>query len=139
MKNKVREIRSAISGYLLFIFLLIFMTPLASQGAELVSCRYLESSGNKILLEMSIGTPPPASLIIIQNIPTGVDIISSSPQIKKFNKKQGEAKWLLKDVGAGNMTLTLTLSSPIGPGQISGEIRYKNPVNGSMIQMPIRP
>lgn len=140
MRKHGRQATRATARLLLFSFLLTIIPAAASHGnPELVTCKYLKSSGNEIQLEVRVGSPPPASLIITQNIPAGIDILSSSPEINKFNKKQGEAKWLLKGISPGSLILSLNLSPPIGPGQISGELRYKNPIDGSMVQMPIRP
>lgn len=137
-KHGYHAIKAAVR-VLLLSFLLAVSPAVASHGTELVTCSYLKSSGPEIQLEVRVASPPPASLIIIQNFPAGIDIVSSSPEINKFNKKQGEAKWLLKGISPGNLILSLTLNAPIGPGQINGELRYKNPVDGSMVRMPIRP
>lgn len=124
---------------LFLLFLLTMLKPLPGEAAELVRCRYLKASGTEITLELQIGSPPPASLIVIQNFPSDVEIVSSSPPIKKLSKNQGEAKWLLTGLSPGNVVLVLTLNAPVAPGQITGEIRYKNPISGSMVQLPIRP
>jgi len=139
MSKHGRHAIKAAAKVLFFSFLLTMTPAVASHGTELVTCSYLKASGPEIQLEIRIASPPPASLIIIQNIPGGIDIVSSSPEINKFNKKQGEAKWLLKGISPGNLILSLTLNPPIAPGQINGELRYKNPTDGSMVRMPIRP
>jgi hypothetical protein len=133
-----KNIRTAAKAFFLF-FLLTMLNPVPGQAAELVMCRYLKASGNEITLELQIGSPPPASLIVIQNLPSDVEIVSSSPPIKKLSKNQGEAKWLLTGLSPGNVVLVLTLNAPVAPGQISGELRYKNPTSGAMVQLPIRP
>lgn len=137
-KDERKNFRTAATA-LFVLFLLTMINPVAGQTAELVMCRYLKASGNEITLELQIGSPPPASLIVTQNLPGDIEIVSSSPPIKKLSKNQGEAKWLLTGLSPGSVVLVLTLNAPVAPGQISGEIRYKNPSSGAMVQMPIRP
>ncbi|MGV1099104.1 hypothetical protein ACUUL3_06780 [Thiovibrio sp. JS02] len=123
-----------------FFFLFGCLLPLpARAGKDLVDCRYLSSSGTEIRLQIAVSSPPPTTLIIIQNIPEGRIIASASPGYNKYNEKRGEAKWLLKGVAPGSFVLAIRLDQPIGAGEINGEIRYKNPVTGQMVSMPTRP
>jgi len=121
----------------LLIFLLSPLTALSS--AELVNCRYLKSSGQEIQLEITVSSPPPTTLIVVQNIPGERMIQSASPMFNKYNESRGEAKWLLKGLGPGRFVLAIRLDQPVSAGQVNGEIRYKNPVTGQMISMPTLP
>ncbi|MEW6593324.1 MAG: hypothetical protein AB1413_00475 [Thermodesulfobacteriota bacterium] len=106
---------------------------------EPVSCRYLVASGNRIELEVSIGAPPPATLIITQSLPPDVTVVSTSPPVKKFSQKPGEAKWLVTGSGPGTTVLVMTLDKPVQAGQITGEMMYNDPATGATIRRPITP
>lgn len=131
------------SNMLCRISLLLFLSMLFLQGVafskELVSCRYLKSEGQDIQLKIDVHTPPPASLILTQRLPSGITIEHASPAAKKYSRQRGEAKWLFKGVKPGTFIVALKLNKPIGAGVISGEIRYMDPVSGAMIHMPVRP
>lgn len=114
-------------------------SPTFSHASQLVECRYLKVQGQEIQVEVNISSPPPATVIIIQNLPADVSITHSSPPVKKFNRKQGEAKWLLKGIKPGTTKIAMHLDRPISPPEISGEIRYKDPVTGGMIKIPFKP
>lgn len=120
--------------------LMLCIPPVQSAAAgELVSCRYLQSSGSTVLLELTVASPPPASIIIVQNLPQGTDIIRATPPPQKHSKEKGEVKWLLKGVESSRQTISMTLEPPLPTGVVSGEIRYKNPESGKMVSMPVRP
>ena len=106
---------------------------------ELVSCRYQQAEGKKISLQLDIGTPPPSMLILIQRIPKGVRITKATPPVKKYNPHKREAKWLLKHLQPGETLFTIELDKEVTADQISGEIRYKNPIDGKMEIMAIKP
>lgn len=128
---------------LLFLFTILLYNlslPAANaRGSELVTCKYLASSGKRIELQIGVASPPPATLIVTQRLPRGTSVIGSSPKVKKINAKQGIVKWLLKRVQPGSFVLSLTLDQPLAPGMISGELQYKNPLTGVMVRMPIMP
>lgn len=106
---------------------------------ELVSCRYLVASGSRIELEVTIGTPPPATLIITQALPPGVTVTGTTPQVKKFSQRPGEAKWLIMGSGPGTTVIVMTLSKAVQAGQLGGEMIYNDPATGATIRMPITP
>lgn len=112
-KNQIRLVRSV---YLLCLCTLLGINlPVFSYASQLVECRYLKVQGQEIEIEVSISSPPPATVIIIQNLPAGVTIKRSSPPAKKFNQKSGEAKWLLKGVRPGTVKMAMHLDRPIRP------------------------
>lgn len=129
--------------WLIYLFcLLVFLggiLPNISKASGLVDCKYIKSQGKEIKITVDIASPPPATVIIIQNLPTGVSISQSSPPVKKFNSKKGEAKWLLKGVKPGTMIMAMRLNQPVKSNEISGEVRYMDPTTGAMIKMPFRP
>lgn len=116
---------------------LISTVPLSAR--ELVTCRYLAASGTRIEIELTIGAPPPPTLIIMQNLPPDVNVVETSQPVKKFSQKPGEAKWLLMGVKPGTTLLSFTLSKAIRPGQLSGEMLYNAPDSGTMVRMPFTP
>ena len=124
--------------FLIAIFVLLQSRTIACAD-ELISCRYQQSEGRKISLQLNIGTPPPSMLILVQKLPEGVNITSSTPTLNKYNPQRHEAKWLLKHLLPGEVIFTIELDKEIGANMVSGEIRYKNPTDGKMIVMSIKP
>ena len=106
---------------------------------ELVTCRYLAASGTRIEIELNVGAPPPATLIVTQNLPPDVSVVETSQPVKKFSQRPGEAKWLLMGIRPGTTLLGFTLNKAIRPGQISGEMLYNAPDSGVMVRMPFSP
>ena len=124
------------TGTLLF---LLFGPSYVAADDGLVSCRYLKASGNEIQLQINVSSPPPATIIVIQNIPAGSVIKNSTPEIKKLNSKKGIAKWLFRKIKAGSFLIKMSLDQPLKPGQLTGQIQYKNPKTGMTIKMDIAP
>jgi hypothetical protein len=119
--------------------LALLLTPALLWANDLITCHYLQASGQEIRLELDIGRPAPASVIVIQHLPRGTGIKSSSPRLQKFNKKRSEAKWLLKGPRPGLLTMAMHLDRPVKKGAVSGELRYMNPATGKMVTMRIAP
>lgn len=106
---------------------------------ELITCRYLSSKGQNILLELDVGSPAPAMIILIQKVPAATAITKASPQFKKYDATRGEAKWLFSGVKPGRIKMAMTLSKPIKSNEVTGEIRYKSPASGQMVIMAVAP
>jgi len=123
----------------LLVFVLGISFPGAGSAAEPVSCRYLQSEGRTIQLELHIGTPPPAMLILVQRFSQGAVIKAASPPVQKFSSSKDEAKWLLKRLQAGSMVFTMELEQPVAAKAVSGEIRYKDPASGKTETMQVAP
>lgn len=119
--------------------LALLLLPLLARAEELVRCRYLAAAGQEIRLQLEIGSPSPASIIVIQHLPAGLDIESATPPLQKFTAKQGEAKWLLKKPQPGVLAVVMRLNRPVQGGEVSGEVRYMSPATGAMVVMPVRP
>lgn len=63
-------------------------------------------------------------LIVIEKIPTGWEIIDSTPEVSAYDPSIGEAKWLLKSKGgisSGSIVYSLKVLGETGPERISGE------------------
>ena len=120
----------------LVLFLSMLVLPLLAGAGELVSGRYHDLGSNEVRVELSIGRPAPASIILIQNLPVGVKVIASSPELKKYSPGKGQAKWLFRKVAAGKKIVSLTLDRPVTKGEISGEIRCRDAA-GKMVTVQL--
>lgn len=117
----------------------VFFAGKQATAADLVSGSYTASSGKSIELSLNIQSPPPASLIVEQYLPPGTEIVSSQPKLKKYNIKKGEAKWLLKGVRPGKMTIRLQLADKIGKGNVRALLRCMDPATGSFVEKTVNP
>ena len=127
---------ATIRNALFLLLLLILAVPAQLQAAPLVTARYVQVAGQEVMAEISIGAPPPPTLIVIQNLPPQVAVLRAQPETKSVSIDKGEVKWLLTGLKPGNYTLHLTLDQPVSKSAISGEIRYREP-GGGMISLPI--
>lgn len=126
---------------LLFVALLLLVSlpmPLCA-GEGLVGGQYLSAAGQDIQLLITVGSPAPTTLIVIQNLPSGTVVDSASPAFNQYDAGKGEVKWLLTHVNPGRYTVSLRLQHPVVSGRISGDIRYKDPGSGRMINLRVRP
>lgn len=119
--------------------LLCWQVAAPSLAKEPVSCRYLVANGNRIELEVTVSAPPPATLIITQSLPPDVSVVSTTPPVKKFSQRPGEAKWLIMGSGPGTTVIGMNLSKPVRANQIGGEMIYNDPATGAPVRMPIAP
>ena len=116
----------------------LFSTGVAS-ARDLVSGKYISSTGTTIVLELNITKPPPANLIVHQFFPAGVNMVNSRPQAMKYDRKKGKAKWLIKKVRSGKMQFIMELSEPIGPGSVRAEVRCRDRKTGEMTDIVVTP
>lgn len=115
----------------------VLLWPFPAGAEELVSGRYVTGAGKEIKIELEIGSPAPPLVIVIQHLPAGTGLIASRPELKKYNRKKGEAKWLLSKVAPGKMTLSLTLDRSVNQDEIKGEIRCRNGA-GKMVSIALK-
>jgi|GEM_PF-2990521 len=106
---------------------------------EGVVCRYLKAQGREIIIEVAVTPPSPSSLIIVQQLPKGVRIVSASPPVKKFDINRNQARWLIMAVKTPTTRIRFRLDKAVEPSELSGEARYKDPVTGSMTRMAFFP
>lgn len=121
------------------LFLILSVPTILHAGTALVSGQYLSATGQDIQLRITVASPAPGTLIVIQNLPAGTPIAAASPPFNQYDAGRGEVKWLLTHVGPGGYTVSLHLARPLAAGQIAGEIRYKDPVTGRLTNLPVRP
>ena len=116
---------------------LMFAAPV--QAIEPVSGQYRSSFDTAVQLDLQVGYPPPASIIIEQYFPVGLQIISAEPALHKFSDTRGVAKWLLKGVKPGSYTISLQFDRPVQSSIFHAIIRYRNPQRGSFVEYRITP
>jgi hypothetical protein len=109
-----------------------------SQAEEIISGRYISKTATRIVLEIIVGSPAPKNLIVTQHVPPGTAVAGASPSFRKYNKKNGEIRWLLRNVQAGSLQVQLNLQSPVSPNKVHAEIRCKNPVSQQMVTSRVR-
>jgi hypothetical protein len=114
----------------------IIALPIAANAEDLVSGRYIKAEGKEIVIELEISTPAPPLVIVVQDLPDGVKVVSSRPKLKKYSPKKGIAKWLLHKVKPGKMVVSMMLDRPIGKGMIEGEVRSRN-LAGKMVSVDL--
>lgn len=127
------KFRGAVLAGLIFV---VLAWPLGANAEDLVAGRYLKSSGKEIKVELRIGSPAPASIIVIQKLPKGTGVVSSSPKLKMYNPVKGKAKWLLSKVNPGKMMISMTLDRAIAKGEVSGEVRCRDAA-GKMVKFAL--
>ena len=123
---------------MLAVLLLCLSVSVPARAVGLISGRYLSRTATELTLEIKVGAPAPTSLIIIQRVPPGTPLAAANPPYKKYNAKKGEVRWLLRNVQAGSITVHLKLTAPVKPGQVSAEIRCKDPSTGKLITTRVK-
>jgi hypothetical protein len=114
----------------------ILLCPLPADAEDLVSGRYLKGEGQEIKIELEISSPAPPLVIVIQNLPKGVKVVGSKPELKKYNPNKGVAKWLLRKMAPGKMVVSLQLDRPVAKDEINGEVRCRNSA-GKMVSIAL--
>jgi len=119
----------------------LWLTLFSSQicAGNLVSAEYITSEGKKIVMELKIQSPAPNTIIVIQHLPKDTGIKQSDPHFDKYNPKRCEAKWLLRKVKPGNLRILMETTGSVKAGEIRGEIRYKDPLTGTMSEVQVSP
>lgn len=121
------------SGIVLAALLLCMSFSVQARAVGIVSGRYLSRTTTEFTLEIKVGSPAPASLIIIQYLPPGTAPAAANPPYKKYNAKKGEVRWLLRKVQAGTLTVQLKLADPVKLDQVNAEIRCMDPTTGKLV------
>ncbi len=119
------------------LVLFTLWSPAGLRAGEPISARYLRAQGRELVVQIIVGSPPPPSLIVIQNLPAGVAVRRSLPPAKFVDAAGGKAKWLLREVQAGTIMVRMSLDRAVSAAAIAGEIRYREPKSGTMITLPI--
>lgn len=122
--------------FCLLIILLLDAVPL--KAAPDITARYQSSDGSELQIEITIGSPPPTSAILIQHLPDGVEIVRSSPRTNNYSPGKNVAKWLFRNLSPGKKTVRITLSRSVSSSEISAELRFKPARGGSMTSIGVR-
>jgi hypothetical protein len=124
----------------LFLTLLLpVVSPSGSLAMEPVSGRYLSFYGTTVTLEIQVLYPPPASLIVEQHFPPGLEIVSARPIPQKYSSKLGKTKWFFKGIQPGSHTISLEFDQPVMSADIQAVLRYRYPGRGQFIETLIVP
>lgn len=115
----------------------ILICPSSAEAENLVSGHYLKGQGQEIKIELKISSPAPPLVIVSQHLPQGVKVVAASPELTKYKPSKGVAKWLLRKVAPGKMTLSLQLDRSVEKGEINGEIRCRDAA-GKMVNIPLK-
>lgn len=102
------------------------------EAAPAVTASYSQSSGTRLVIEITTGSPPPASVILVQRFPAGTTMVSSQPGASNYNAGKNVAKWLLRNLRPGKSMVTVTLDRAVSAGEVSAEIRFKPQDGGGM-------
>lgn len=113
-------------------FLLTGLLPALLQAASGITARYVQAQGTQLVIEISAGSSPPVSAILIQHLPPGVRILGSQPEAKHYSEKGSKAKWLFRNLRPGTSTVNMTLDRAVTKTEISAEIRFKPQQDGEM-------
>jgi len=135
--TKVNIPRISLFFFSMIILVSIF-NPAILQAASQVTVHYEKSSGSELVVEILVGSPPPTSLIFVQTLPADVIIEHTKPQAKSINAKKGKAKWLLRNLQPGKLSIRISLNREVRRDEISGEIRYKASERKGMIVEPVK-
>ena len=128
-----------IKVFFLFLTGCIFLIITAGEEirAEGIHARYLENSGMRTVLELTVEDPPPSSVIVQQRIPQGTEIQSTIPPYIKFVASKGVVKWLFKQPQPGVVTIVLNYSKPLAARGATAVIRCKNPRDGKLMTVHV--
>ncbi|MBU0483567.1 MAG: hypothetical protein KKB30_03530 [Proteobacteria bacterium] len=126
-------------GATILIAFIILLSAKPAGADDLVAARYLTVEPKRIELELDLRPPTPASIIVIQKLPSGTEIESSTPQVSKYDKKKGLAKFLLRQIDPGQTVITLQLKENVTKSDIHATIKYMDPASGKTTEIRIEP
>ena len=89
------------------------------------------------MIEITTGSNPPASAILMLRLPAGARIIASQPEVSNYNPEKNKAKWLLRNLRPGKSTVSLTLNQAVQATEISTEIRFKPQSGEKMVTIQV--
>lgn len=133
-----KNVTRLINGCFLFMILLVVMLVAGEAGAEGLQARYLENSGTRSVLEITIENPAPSSVIVMQQIPRGLRPQNVSPPYSKYSSGSNEVKWLFKEPSPGIIRISLQLSAQLPAKGLSAVIRCKSPVDGTLMTIRVQ-
>lgn len=136
-RNDLLKFAQKTIGFVQVLIFCLVLLPLSAQASPLVTAAYQHAGGSDFAVRITIGSPPPASLIVIQRMPPGVNIIRAQPPAQKIDQANGEAKWLFRRLKPGTLSITVSLDKSVTSNQLSGQVRFKPPGRNAMESIPI--
>ncbi len=130
MGKKIKVFFLALLGF-------VFLVTAGETWAEGIHARYLENSGRRTVLELTVENPPPSSVIVQQRIPQGTEIKSTTPPYTKFVASKGVVKWLFKRPQPGVVTIVLNYRTPLTARGATAVIRCKSPRDGKLMKVHV--
>ena len=138
LKYMLNSITSGNLAVFVGAFLLTIL-PTQIYAGDLVSAKYINSEGQKIVIELNIQSPAPNTVIVIQHLSKGTFIKQSDPPFDKYNPESCEAKWLLRKIKSGTLRISMETTGSVKASEVRGEIRYKDPLTGTMSKIQVSP
>ena len=120
------------------LLLIVFMGMTVEVRAEGVQARYLENSGKRSVLELTIEDPAPSSVVVEQHIPQGARIQSATPVYSKFITGKNKVKWLFKRPVPGVIHIILKFTAPLPGKGATAVIRCKSPSDGTLMTIHVQ-
>ncbi len=119
------------------LFLSVALSWATNADAEGIRARYLENSGTRTVLVITIEDPAPSSVIVMQRLPQGAELKSAQPAYTKFAADKNEAKWFFKQPAPGEKRLVLQYANPISGRGATAIIRCKSPKDGTLMTIRV--
>ena len=113
------------------------LMPVMLQAAPNISANYVKDNGTQLMIEITTGSNPPASAILMLRLPAGTRIIASQPEVSNYNPKKNNAKWLLRNLRPGKSTVSMTLDHAVNATEIAAEIRFKPKPGEKMVTIQV--
>ncbi|HEJ83256.1 MAG TPA: hypothetical protein ENO25_01690 [Desulfobacteraceae bacterium] len=132
---RIRQLSLLAGAFLLWSGLLM---PAMLGAAPAISAGYVQARGTQLAIEITTGSNPPASAILVQQLPPGVRILASQPGFSNYDARRNQAKWLLRQLSPGKSTVTMTLDRAVSANEISAEIRFKPQQGGKMTTIQVK-
>ncbi|MBT8354299.1 MAG: hypothetical protein KJO60_07235 [Desulfofustis sp.] len=95
----------------------------------------LNRDNQNLILEVSVPSPPPSSIIAGIKLPKNTKIVGTSPKSAKIDLKRSSVKWLVKNPRPGTQRFSASTSPPADFTKVSAEILYRAPGGGSLIKV----
>ncbi len=118
------------------VFFLVCLGPSLSYSKGIVAGKFLSAKGNKIVLQLTIKSDFPLSIIVEQLFTAANQTVETRPTAKKITANGKKIKWLLKKKQNETIKLRTRLSQPL-KGKVKAIIRYRSPKNGKLMETKI--
>ena len=114
-----------------------FFDPGEVQAKGQFAARFVQEQGKEIILQVTMGSPPPRTLIVLQRVPTDAVLLSATPEPKQYKRKKGEIRWLVKNPGSGEQNFVSRFYTALTPEKLSAMVRCKDPESGELMTLVV--